>query len=119
MNENTLQTIIEAIVAVVILGAGIAAEGIVLTHGLPQGVDPVIAGRVLGTVDAVVMIVVNWYFGSARSDRQKTDAITAIGKAAANTPITVVMPDGTLVKQTTPAAEQAAQSATQTQQSHM
>jgi len=107
MDNSKLKTIIEAIIAMFIVAICGGAEGYVLIHGAPGGLDGVVVGRVLGTLDAVLLIVVNYWFGSSRDTRQQVEAITRIGEAAAQTPINFTMPDGTTVAQTTVAAEAA------------
>lgn len=103
--QVSLKDIIEGLVAVIIIGLCVGAEVLVMYKGTPTGLDQVVTGRILGTMDALALIVANFYFGSTRSSMQQVDAITAIGQAAANTPIHIALPDGTPVAQTTPAAE--------------
>lgn len=99
--------IVEGIVAISAIVMCVGAESYVMVHGLPANVDQVVIGRVLGTLDALVLIIANYYFGSTRSSMQQVDSLTAIGQAAANTPIHIVMPDGS-TRTTSPAQEQAA-----------
>lgn len=96
--------LVEGMVAVIVVGGGLAAECLVLVHGVPNGVDGVILGRVLGTFDAAILIVLNYYFGSTRASMQQVDAITAIGQAAANAPINISN-DGQVTRTTSPAEE--------------
>jgi hypothetical protein len=99
--NSTPQVIVEGVIAAGVIGACILAEGVLLYHGAPSNLDGVILGRILGTLDAAVLIVLNYYFGSTRTSRSQVEAITNIGQAAANTPIHIVMPDGTHVASTT------------------
>jgi hypothetical protein len=49
-------------------------EGFVLLHGIPKLVEPVIAGRILGTLDSALILVLGYYFGSSQRQRcQKRD----------------------------------------------
>lgn len=48
-----------------------------VTTGLAPTLDPGIAGRILGTLDAAVMGVVWYFLGSSRGSDKKTDALTA------------------------------------------
>ena len=107
-NSQTMRNIIEGIVAIAVIGACAAGEGLLLFRGAPAGIDGVVLGKILGTLDAAAMIVLQYYFGSTRSSMQQVDAITAIGQAAANTPIRITMPDGSTT-QTSVAQEQARQ----------
>lgn len=99
-----IRAIVEGLLALVVLGATISAEMIVLRYGIPAGVDGVVVGRILGTMDALALIVANFYWGNTRSSMQQVDAITSIGQAAANTPIHITLPGGEK-QDTTPAAE--------------
>lgn len=65
------------IVAIVISVVGI--EAAVLFAGIPATVDGQIAGRVLGTLDAILMIAVNYLLGSSASSARKDDLIAAKG----------------------------------------
>lgn len=100
-----IRDIIEGIVAVVTIIACASAEGLLLVKGAPPGLDGVVLGRILGTLDTAAIIVLTFYFGSTRASAQQVDAITSIGQAAANTPIHITMPNGTVIKTTTPAQE--------------
>jgi hypothetical protein len=70
--------------AVVILTT--LAEGYLLIWGLKGPVDPsyaVILGRVLGTLDAALMTVLTYYFGSSAGSADKTTTIQNMAQAAA------------------------------------
>jgi hypothetical protein len=101
-----IRDVVDAVIALIILILCGGAEAYVMIKGVPAGVDQVIAGRVLGTFDALMLIVGNWYFGNTRSSKDQVDAITSIGQAAANTPITIQTPAGDVVRTTTPLQEQ-------------
>lgn len=84
---------IEGTIAILVLAAGIGGEGMILWHGVPAGLDGVILGRILGTLDAAVMLVLTYYFGSTRNSNSQMDAIASIGKAAAGAPINITTQD--------------------------
>lgn len=42
-------------------------EGSMLFHKLPEGVDPVILGRILGTLDMAVGLVLGYYYGASHT----------------------------------------------------
>lgn len=48
-------------------------EAFVLLHGVPAAVDPVIVGRILGTLDAALTLVLSYYFGSSAGSDRKTE----------------------------------------------
>ena len=59
-----------AIATVLIVGA---VEGRIFFHGMPPGLDGVVVGRILGTMDSALMLVLAFYFGSnvgAARDRE-------------------------------------------------
>jgi hypothetical protein len=103
--EKATKEIVDGILALFVLGAAIATEALVLRYGLPSGIDGVVAGRILGTMDALALIVANYRWGNTRASMQQVDAITAIGQAAANTPIHIVTANGSPVRTTSPAQE--------------
>jgi len=90
------KNIIEGTIAISIIGCCALAEGLLLWKGAPAGLDGVVLGRILGTLDAALMIVLSYYFGNTRASMQQVDAITAIGKAAANAPINITSAPATV-----------------------
>jgi len=56
-------------------------EGYALLHGLPEAIDKVIVGRILGTLDSASILVLGYYFGSTLSSRKKDDTIAEIAKS--------------------------------------
>jgi hypothetical protein len=65
------------ILAYLVVAMTIAGEGYLLVHGVPATVDPVIVGRILGTLDSAVMLILSYYFGSSISSDKKTDLLAA------------------------------------------
>ena len=55
----------------VIVACGIG-EGWYFTHGAPSNASPELIGRILGTADAAVMLVLSYYFGSSAGSAAKT-----------------------------------------------
>lgn len=106
VNKN----LIEGTIALSVVGCCALAEGLLLWKGAPAGLDGVVLGRILGTLDAAVMIVLSYYFGNTRASMQQVDAITEIGRAAANAPINITTPPSVAVPhqtvQTTPVQEE-------------
>jgi len=65
-----------------IVGLTLLLEGYVMIFGLPKtGIDPVIVGRILGTLDALSTAVVMYYFGSSASSKAKDATISDIAKS--------------------------------------
>lgn len=60
-----------ALMTVLIVGV---VEGGILHFGAPPGLDGVVLGRVLGTMDSALIMVLSYYFGSsAPSNPPKSD----------------------------------------------
>lgn len=55
-------------------------EGFMLFYGTPKAVDPVIAGRILGTLDSALILVLGYYFGSSRGSDDKNEIIKNLSK---------------------------------------
>jgi hypothetical protein len=68
-------SIIPPLLAVLIVAVVASAEGALLFGNLPKAVDPIILGRILGTMDAALMLVLNYYFGSSHSSARKDSMI--------------------------------------------
>lgn len=66
------------LLAALVLVAGFGAEGWLLVHGAPQTVPGELVGRILGTLDAAVMLVLAYYFGSSSGSAQKTAVLSRI-----------------------------------------
>jgi len=63
------------LLSLAILTAGLSAEGYVLLNGIPKEVDDIVAGRILGTLDAVLMMVLGYWYGTTHSSTVKNDII--------------------------------------------
>jgi len=59
------------ILAFVVVAMTIAAEGYVLMYGA-KTVDPVVLGRILGTLDSALILVLCYYFGSSAGSSEKS-----------------------------------------------
>ena len=64
-----------------LLGVGLGAEAWVLFHGVPDTVHDIVTGRILGLLDAVVMMVLGYWYGTSHGSSQKT-ALLAQAPAA-------------------------------------
>lgn len=71
-------SLVVPILAVLIVAATATAEGLLLFGNMPKNTDPVILGRVMGTLDAALMLVLSFYFGSSHSSERKTDIIASM-----------------------------------------
>jgi hypothetical protein len=60
-----------------LLAIGLGAEGFVLFHGVPDNVHDIVIGRILGLLDAVVMMVLGYWYGTTNGSAQKTDLLAA------------------------------------------
>lgn len=63
--DNTQRILAYLIVAMTCLG-----EGYMLVHGAPVGIDQVVLGRILGTLDAALTLVLAFYFGATHSSNK-------------------------------------------------
>lgn len=68
------------ILAYGVSGLVVLIEGFMLLHGIPKTVDPVIAGRILGTLDSALILVLGYYFGSSRGSDAKNEIISNLSK---------------------------------------
>lgn len=63
--------------SVILLAICIGAEIAVLFNGVPPNADPLVVGRVLGLLDAVALIVMNFNYGSTGGSQRKTELLAA------------------------------------------
>lgn len=55
----------------------LGAELLVLFKGYPQNVPEIVAGRILGLLDAIATMVLAYHYGSSAGSKDKTDAINS------------------------------------------
>jgi hypothetical protein len=58
-----------------LLATGLGSEGYVLFNGVPDNVHDIVVGRVLGLMDAVVMMVLGYWYGTTNGSSQKNDLL--------------------------------------------
>lgn len=63
------------VIALMVVGSTIALEGMYLFYGGMSKVDPVVVGRVLGTMDSALIMVLAFYFGSSSASARQTEII--------------------------------------------
>lgn len=68
------------ILATTVVGLVILAEGAMLYFGQPKNVDGVVLGRILGTLDAALMLVLGYYFGSSAGSAAKDKTLADLAK---------------------------------------
>lgn len=65
------------ILATLVVLACLTGEFIYFRWGAPSNAAPELIGRILGTLDSAVMLVLSYYFGSSAGSRGKDDTIAA------------------------------------------
>lgn len=63
------------IIAFLVILLVLVAEGSMFFVGQPKGIDGVVLGRILGTLDAALMLVLNYYYGSSAGSSNKDSTI--------------------------------------------
>jgi hypothetical protein len=81
--EEVVQDWTPRLIAWLVVILTVAGEGLMMFYGTPKTVDPIVLGRVLGTWDSALMLVLGYYFGSSAGSAAKTEAINAQLKASA------------------------------------
>lgn len=77
--EMTIRDHTPKILSYIVVGLTAGAEGYFLFHGM-SNIDPswaVILGRILGTLDSALMLVLSYYFGSSSGSARKDMTIAA------------------------------------------
>lgn len=69
------------IIAYLVIVLVLIAEGSMFFVGQPKGVDGVVLGRILGTLDSALMLVLGYYFGSSAGSAKKDTTISDLAKA--------------------------------------
>ena len=55
----------------------LACEAALLFNQVPHGVDPIVLGRILGTMDSALMLVLSFWFGSSHGSQNKDTLLAA------------------------------------------
>jgi len=63
------------ILGYLVVALAVSLEAFVLLRGVPATVNPVIVGRILGTLDAALTLVLSYYFGSSAGSDRKTELL--------------------------------------------
>jgi gas vesicle protein len=61
---SSTQSMTPSILTWIIVSITLLAEGALLFNQVPPGADPIIIGRVLGTMDSALVLVLGFWFGS-------------------------------------------------------
>ncbi len=61
--------------SLLLLITGLGIEGFVLFKGYPKEIPEIIVGRVLGLMDAMVMLVLSYWYGTTNGSAQKSDLL--------------------------------------------
>ena len=64
-----------AILTWIVVAAVFLLEGSMLFGVKPTGVDGVILGRILGTLDSALMLALSFWFGTSHGSQQKTEIL--------------------------------------------
>lgn len=60
----------QKILAYLVVAMTVFGEGYILIHGAPATIDQVVLGRILGTLDSALCLVLAFYFGSTHSSNK-------------------------------------------------
>lgn len=66
-----------AVLTWLIVAIVLGLEGMILFNGMPSGVSDIVTGRILGTLDMSLMMVLAFWFGATYGSGRKTDLLNA------------------------------------------
>jgi hypothetical protein len=70
-------SVIPPLLAIFVVSLVCSGEGVLLFGHYPKDVDQVVLGRILGTLDSALMLVLSYYFGSSHSSMRQTEIIAS------------------------------------------
>jgi len=73
--QMATKSVVPATLTTIIVALVLGFEGSIMFNGLPANVSEIVAGRILGTLDASLMMVLAYWFGTTRSSSEKTSII--------------------------------------------
>ena len=84
LRESTVHDNTPKILAYVVVLLVIFAEGSMFFLGQPKGVDGVVLGRILGTLDSALIMVLTYYFGSSSGAARGQELLAQSGPPPTN-----------------------------------
>lgn len=69
--QSATKSVTPSILTWVVVLITLACEGMLLFNQVPSGADPIIIGRVLGTMDSALIMVLGFWFGSSHGSQNK------------------------------------------------
>lgn len=73
------------VLASVVVILALCGEAYYFLHGAPPAAAPELIGRILGTLDAALMLVLSYYFGSSMGSDRKTELLAQNGNGNGGT----------------------------------
>lgn len=61
--------------SVVLLALTLGSEIVVMFYGIPDNVQDIVVGRILGQLDSVTILVLSYWYGTSHSSKLKTDML--------------------------------------------
>jgi hypothetical protein len=66
--------------SLMLLALTLGVEATVLFNGIPKSVQDIVAGRVLGLMDSVALMVLAYYYGTSSGSARKTEILNGVAK---------------------------------------
>lgn len=76
--EESVKDWTPRIIAYLVILLVLVTEGSMFFIGQPKGVDGVVLGRILGTLDSALMLVLGYYYGSSAGSSHKDSTIQSL-----------------------------------------
>lgn len=76
VKDNTPKILAYLVITLVLI-----AEGSMFFIGQPKSIDGVVLGRILGTLDSALIMVLGYYFGSSAGSAKKDSTISDLAKS--------------------------------------
>lgn len=78
--EEVIKDMTPRIIAYLVIVLVLIAEGSMFFVGQPKSIDGVVLGRILGTLDSALMLVLSYYFGSSAGSSNKDSTILSLSQ---------------------------------------
>ena len=69
--QTATKSLTPSILTWIVVAITLSCEGMLLFNQVPPGADPIIIGRVLGTMDSALIMVLGFWFGSSHGSQNK------------------------------------------------
>lgn len=70
----------QVLLSILVVLAVLYIEGSMVLYGTPQTIEPVLLGRIIGTLETALLMILGYWFTASASERGKDAALQSIAR---------------------------------------